>query len=60
MKRLVSDELWELVEPLLHRSLQVRKADRLTVGHERRADIHEAFLRLGGALVCFSSLPRRF
>jgi transposase len=33
---------------------------RLCVRYERRADIHEAFLELGCALVCFSRLQRRF
>lgn len=30
---------------------------RLTVRHERRADIHHAFLSLGCALICFNALP---
>jgi len=29
---------------------------RLTVRYERRADIHEAFLQLGCALICFNAL----
>ena len=29
---------------------------RLAVRYERRADIHEAFLRLGVALICFNHL----
>lgn len=33
---------------------------RLCVRYERRADIHEAFLELGCALVCFNYLLRRF
>jgi transposase len=33
---------------------------RLTVRYERRADIHEAFLDLGCALVCLNYLQRRF
>jgi transposase len=33
---------------------------RLCVRYERRADIHEAFLELGCALVCFKRLRRRF
>jgi transposase len=33
---------------------------RLTIRFERRADIHEAFLELGCALVCFNRLRRRF
>ena len=33
---------------------------RLTVRYERRADIHEAFLELGCALVCLNYLQRRF
>ena len=30
---------------------------RLTVRYERRADIHQAFLTLGCALICWKSLP---
>jgi transposase len=30
---------------------------RLTVRDERRADIHQAFLTLGCALICFKALP---
>jgi transposase len=30
---------------------------RLTIRYERRADIHQAFLTLGGALICFDHLP---
>ncbi len=30
---------------------------RLTVRYERRADIHQAFLTLGCALICLRSLP---
>jgi transposase len=30
---------------------------RLAVRYERRADIHEAFLQLGCALICFKALP---
>jgi transposase len=30
---------------------------RLTVRYERRADIHDAFLTLGCALICFKALP---
>jgi transposase len=30
---------------------------RLTVRDERRADIHDAFLTLGCALICFQALP---
>jgi transposase len=30
---------------------------RLTVRYERRADIHQAFLTLGCALICWTSLP---
>ena len=33
---------------------------RLTVRYERRADIHEAFLELGCALVYLNRLQRRF
>jgi transposase len=31
---------------------------KLTIRYERRADIHEAFLKLGCALVCFNRLRR--
>jgi len=30
---------------------------RLTIRYERRVDIHQAFLTLGGALICFNQLP---
>jgi transposase len=30
---------------------------RLTIRYERRADIHQAFLTLGCALICFNQLP---
>ena len=30
---------------------------RLTVRYERRADIHQAFLSLGCALICWTALP---
>ena len=30
---------------------------RLSVRYERRADIHQAFLSLGCALICFKALP---
>jgi transposase len=30
---------------------------RLTVRYERRADIHQAFLTLGCALICWNALP---
>jgi transposase len=33
---------------------------RLTVRYERRADIHQAFLTLGCALICFTSLHNEF
>jgi transposase len=33
---------------------------RLIIRYERRADIHEAFLRLGCCLICFSFLERTF
>ena len=33
---------------------------RLCVRYERRADIHEALLTLGCALICFNRLLRRF
>jgi transposase len=31
---------------------------RLTIRYERRADIHQAFLTLGCALICFNQLQR--
>jgi transposase len=33
---------------------------RLTVRYERRADLHQAFLTLGCALICFHALQNRF
>ena len=33
---------------------------RLTVRYERRADIHDAFLTLGCALICFNALHKGF
>lgn len=30
---------------------------RLTIRYERRADIHQAFLTLGRALICFTHIP---
>jgi transposase len=33
---------------------------RLTIRYERRAEIHEAFLELGCALVCFNNLQKGF
>ena len=30
---------------------------RLTIRYERRVDIHQAFLTLGCALICFTHLP---
>jgi len=33
---------------------------RLTVRYERRTDIHQAFLTLGCALICFNALPQGF
>lgn len=33
---------------------------RLTVRYERRADIHQAFLTLGCALICFNALQKEF
>jgi transposase len=33
---------------------------RLTVRYERRADIHDAFLTLGCALICFNALQNGF
>ena len=60
--RIVSDELWELVEPLLpktQRRFRYPGRKRLPlVRYDRRAEIHEAFLALGCCLVCFRR-PRR-
>ncbi len=33
---------------------------RLTIRYERRLDIHEAFLELGCALICFNFVQKRF
>jgi transposase len=33
---------------------------RLTIRYERRADIHQAFLTLGCALICFNALQKGF
>ena len=33
---------------------------RLTIRYERRADIHQAFLTLGCALICFNTLQQGF
>jgi IS5 family transposase len=33
---------------------------RLTIRYERRADIHQAFLTLGCALICFNALQNGF
>ena len=33
---------------------------RLVIRYERRSDIHEAFLHLAAALICFTSLLQRF
>ena len=33
---------------------------RLTVRYERRADLHQAFLTLGCALICYNTLQRGF
>ena len=43
---LVSDELWELVEPLIPK----------VPSYERRDDIHEAFLAIGCSLICLKLL----
>ena len=43
---LLSDPLWDLV------------FRRLRVRYDKRADIHEAFLSLGCALICWQSLRR--
>ncbi|MDR2209729.1 MAG: IS5/IS1182 family transposase, partial [Azoarcus sp.] len=33
---------------------------RLRVRYERRADIHEAFLKLGCAMICWRSMKNSF
>ena len=33
---------------------------RLRVRYEKRADIHEAFMTIGSALICWNALNRRF
>jgi IS5 family transposase len=33
---------------------------RLTIRYERRADLHQAFLTLGGALICWNFLQHQF
>ncbi len=33
------------------------RSRRLTIRYERRVDIHQAFLTLGCALICFNHLP---
>jgi transposase len=33
---------------------------RLTIRYERRADLHQAFLELGGALICWNFLQHQF
>lgn len=38
----------------------LRQFRRLRVRYERRADIHQAFLSLGCALICFRHLPNTF
>ncbi|MDQ3221999.1 MAG: IS5 family transposase [Gemmatimonadota bacterium] len=38
----------------------VNRYRRLTVRYERRADIHDAFLTLGCALICFNALQQGF
>jgi transposase len=35
----------------------LNRCRRLTIRYERRADIHQAFLTLGCALICFKALP---
>jgi len=35
----------------------LNRVRRLTVRYDRRADIHQAFLTLGCALICFKALP---
>ncbi len=35
----------------------LHRSRRLTIRYERRADIHQAFLTLGCALICFNHLP---
>ena len=73
MKPLVSDESWAVVEPLVpkerhrwagalrahERTLAwLSKMRRLTIPYGRRADIREAFLTLGCALICLNCLQR--
>lgn len=65
---IVSEELWELVEPLLPKKVRrfrwvvertfawLHHFKRLLVRYDRRAEIHEAFLALGCCLVCFRRL----
>jgi transposase len=36
----------------------LNRCRRLTVRYERRADIHQAFLTLGCALICFNALQK--
>jgi transposase len=38
----------------------LNRSRRLTVRYERRADIHQAFLTLGCALICFNALQKGF
>jgi len=35
----------------------LHRSRRLTIRYERRADLHQAFLTLGCALICFNHLP---
>jgi hypothetical protein len=44
----VQSTLWLLLASIADR--------RLTIRHERRADIHEAFLHLDCSLICFNYL----
>lgn len=38
----------------------LNRCRRLTIRYERRADIHQAFLTLGCALICFKALQNGF
>jgi transposase len=61
---LVSDELWELIEPLIPKLRWVvertiawlHQHRRLRVRYERRVEIHEAFLAIGCSLICLKLL----
>jgi transposase len=38
----------------------LNRCRRLTIRYERRADIHQAFLTLGCALICYNTLQQEF